>query len=40
MVKKKKRSFFPMFSSGNFIVSEHTLKPLIHYDLIFVHGVT
>ena len=29
----------PVFSSRSFIASGHTFKPLIHVELIFVHGV-
>ena len=30
----------PMFSSRNFVVSGHTLRSLIHFDFIFLGGVT
>lgn len=29
---------FSLFSSGSFVISGHTLKSLIHFDLIFVTG--
>ena len=32
-------SVLPMFSSRSFIVSGLTLRPLIHFELIFVYGV-
>ena len=43
--KKKKslrpvsRNLLPMFSSSNFMVSGHTFKSLIHFQLIFVYDV-
>ena len=32
-------SVLPMFSSRSFIVSGHTFRSLIHFELIFVYGV-
>ena len=32
-------SVLPMFSSGSFIVSDLTLRSLIHFEFIFVYGV-
>ena len=33
-------SVLPMFSSRIFMVSGHTLRSLIHFEVIFVYGVT
>src|SRR3712207_8925695 len=33
------KSVLPMFSSRSFMVSGLTFKSLIHFELIFVHGV-
>lgn len=33
------RSFFPMFSSGNFMVSDLAFKPVVYFKLTFVYGV-
>ena len=32
-------SVLPMFSSKSFIVSSLTFRSLIHFELIFVHGI-
>ena len=31
--------FFPVFSSESFIVLAPTVKVMIHFELIFVHGI-
>ena len=33
------KNIFPMLSSKSFIVSGLTLRPLIHFEFIFVYGV-
>ena len=33
-------SVLPMFSSKSFIVSDHAFKSLIHFEFIFVYGVS
>ena len=32
------RSFF-LFSSGSVMVTDHTFKSLIHFELIFIYGI-
>ena len=34
------RSVLPIFSSKSFIVSGLTFKSLIHFEFMFMHGVT
>ena len=39
LTRPMSRSFFPIFSSGNFTVSGLTLKSWIHFELLFVSGI-
>uniref|UniRef100_A0A8C4KWJ5 Uncharacterized protein n=1 Tax=Equus asinus TaxID=9793 RepID=A0A8C4KWJ5_EQUAS len=39
LLRPMSKSVLPMFSSRSFMVSGLTFKSLIHFELIFVHGV-